>query len=102
VITGHHVITCHHVLFRRTNCRMSSSKEFFDEVAKDKQLILEERMKWEEEKVKINKTFVFHGQVIDLNVGGTRYSTSRSTLNKYPESMLGVIFSGRHDLDHEV
>ena len=32
-------------------------------------------------------------------VGGTRYSTSRSTLTKYPESMLGVMFSGRHDLE---
>ena len=38
-------------------------------------------------------------QMIDLNVGGTRYTTSCSTLTKYPESMLGVMFSGRHDIE---
>ena len=47
----------------------------------------------------MKNTFIFHGQVIDLNVGGSHYSTSRSTLTKYPESMLGVMFSGRHDLE---
>ncbi|XP_065885242.1 uncharacterized protein [Dysidea avara] len=81
-------------------------KQVVEQVAKDKQQleedkkeIKEEKQKWEEEKAKINSTFAFHGQVIDLNVGGTRYSTSRSTLTKYPESMLGVMFSGRHDLE---
>ena len=33
-----------------------------------------------------------------LNVGGYRYTTTRSTLSKYPESMLGAMFSGRHKL----
>ena len=81
-------------------------KQVVEQVAKDRQLlekdrieIKEEKQKWEEEKAKINSTFVFQGQVIDLNVGGTHYSTSRSTLTKYPDSMLGVMFSGRHDLE---
>ena len=81
-------------------------KQVVQQVAKDRHQLEEDRkkceeekQKWEEEKTKINKTFVFHGQVIDLNVGGTRYSTSLSTLTKYPESMLGVMFSGRHDLE---
>ena len=38
------------------------------------------------------------GKIV-LDVGGTRYTTSRSTLTKYPESMLGVMFSGRHDIE---
>ena len=33
--------------------------------------------------------------IIDLNVGGHIYTTSLSTLTKYPHSMLGVMFSGR-------
>ena len=81
-------------------------KQVVEQVAKDRLQVEEDRKKceeekqrWEEEKTKINNTFVFHGQVIDLNVGGTRYSTSLSTLTKYPESMLGVMFSGRHDLE---
>ncbi|XP_065913969.1 uncharacterized protein [Dysidea avara] len=92
------------------NCDIDTAtgifKQVVQQVAKDRQQLEEDRkkceeekQKWEEEKTKINKTFVFHGQVIDLNVGGTRYSTSLSTLTKYPESMLGVMFSGRHDLE---
>ena len=46
----------------------------------------------------MDKKFVFNGPRIVLDVGGVHYSTSRSTLTKYPESMLGVMFSGRHDL----
>jgi len=31
--------------------------------------------------------------IVNLNVGGIKYSTTRSTLCKYPESMLGAMFS---------
>jgi len=74
-------------------------KQVFEQVEKDKQLIEEEKRKWEEEKAKMQSTFVFHGQLMDLNVGGTHYTTSHSTLTKYSESMLGVMFSGRHDIE---
>jgi len=86
-------------------------KQVVEKVAKDrlqleedKKKTKQEKQKWEEEKAKINATFVFHGQVIDLNIRGiryttSRYTTSRSTLTKYPESMLGAMFSGRHDLE---
>lgn len=33
--------------------------------------------------------------IITLNVGGHLYTTSLSTLTKYPDSMLGAMFSGR-------
>ncbi|CAF2521053.1 unnamed protein product [Rotaria sp. Silwood2] len=36
--------------------------------------------------------------VIDLNVGGFYYTTSLSTLRKYEDSMLAVMFSGRYNL----
>ncbi|CAF0897507.1 unnamed protein product [Rotaria sp. Silwood1] len=36
--------------------------------------------------------------VIDLNVGGFYYTTSLSTLRKYEDSMLAVMFSGRYSL----
>jgi uncharacterized protein YjbI with pentapeptide repeats len=35
---------------------------------------------------------------IVLNVGGVRYTTSRATLARYPESMLESLVSGRFDL----
>ncbi|XP_065914483.1 uncharacterized protein [Dysidea avara] len=81
-------------------------KQVVEQVEKDRQQIEEDRkrceeekQKWEEEKAKIDNTYTFHGQRILLDVGGTHYSTSRSTLTKYPESMLGAMFSGRHDLE---
>lgn len=36
--------------------------------------------------------------VIDLNVGGYLFTTSLSTLTKYEDSMLAVMFSGRHEI----
>jgi hypothetical protein len=36
--------------------------------------------------------------VVDLNVGGTHYSTTLATLCRYPDSMLAAMFSGRHEL----
>ena len=79
-------------------------QETFDkkqEELKGKIAILEaERNDWEEEKRRVKQTKVFE-KVITLNVGGTRYTTTLSTLTKYPDSMLGVMFSGRHDLPQQ-
>ncbi|XP_065914490.1 BTB/POZ domain-containing protein KCTD21-like [Dysidea avara] len=86
-------------MFEQVSTATEMFKQVFEQVSKDKQQVDQEKKKWEEEKAKVNNTFLFHGPIIDLNVGGTRYSTSRSTLTKYPESMLGVMFSGRHDLE---
>lgn len=36
--------------------------------------------------------------VVTLNVGGHKFTTTLSTLRKYPETMLGAMFSGRHSL----
>ena len=74
-------------------------KEASDQVAKDRQELDEEKKKWEEEKAVMHKKFIFSGPSMILDVGGVRFSTSRSTLTKYPESMLGIMFSGRHDLE---
>jgi len=86
-------------MFEKVSTATEMFKKVFEQVSKDRQQVEEEKKKWEEEKTKLNSTFVFNGPMIDLNVGGTRYTTSRSTLTKYPESMLGIMFSGRHDLE---
>jgi len=33
-----------------------------------------------------------------LNVGGSKFETTLSTLTRYPDSMLGAMFSGRHEV----
>eukprot|EP01130_Rhizamoeba_saxonica_P005321 TRINITY_DN2137_c0_g1_i1.p1 TRINITY_DN2137_c0_g1~~TRINITY_DN2137_c0_g1_i1.p1 ORF type:complete len:356 (-),score=59.06 TRINITY_DN2137_c0_g1_i1:304-1371(-) len=40
----------------------------------------------------------YYGQIIHLNVGGHYYDTTFSTLTFLPDSMLGIMFSGRHNL----
>ena len=56
-----------------------------------------ERSDWEDEKTMIANTQKFD-TLIDLNVGGTRYTARLETLTRYPDSMLGAMFSGRHTL----
>jgi len=79
-------------------------QEMFDKKQKELQRnfdILEaERRDWEEEKEKVKQTKVFD-KVVTLDVGGTKYRTTLSTLTKYPNSMLGVMFSGRHNLHRQ-
>ena len=36
--------------------------------------------------------------IIDVNVGGHVYTTSLASLTRYPDSMLGVMFSGRRSV----
>lgn len=43
----------------------------------------------------LNDSFNMNGaEIIHLNVGGTVYTTTRSTLCRYPDSMLGAMFRG--------
>ena len=73
-------------------------QEVFAQVNKERQELDKEKKEWEKEKSTIDKKFIFNGPRIALDIGGVHYSTSRSTLTKYPKSMLGIMFSGRHDL----
>ena len=62
-----------------------------------------ERRNWEEERERVKQTTMFD-KVVTLDVGGgggTKYRATLSTLTKYPDSMLGVMFSGRHDLPQQ-
>jgi hypothetical protein len=62
-----------------------------------KKATIEEMAKWEKEKKDIRKARTFE-PVIELNVGGKRMSTTLKTLTSFPDSTLGKMFSGRHNL----
>ena len=70
------------------------------ELAKRKELLNAETRDWEAEKERVKQTTVFD-KVVTLDVGGTKYRATLSTLTKYPDSMLGAMFSGRHNLPQQ-
>ena len=52
---------------------------------------------WEEEKKRIASTHALTSMVT-LNVGGKIFTTATATLTRFPDTMLGAMFSGRHAL----
>lgn len=57
---------------------------------------------WEAEKKKLAVIKSFEPK-IKLDVGGNRFTTSLTTLRRFPDTMIGAMFSGRHafNLDEE-
>ena len=60
-----------------------------------------EKEKLEMEKERMKKVYNFQSNKVKLDVGGQVFSTSLSTLRRDPDSMLAVMFSGRHELVEE-
>ncbi|KAJ1444067.1 BTB/POZ protein [Ochromonadaceae sp. CCMP2298] len=58
---------------------------------------VEEKQQWEAEKAALAGVQHFES-VVKLDVGGVRYTTSLTTLRRFPDSMIGCMFSGRHAL----
>jgi hypothetical protein len=53
---------------------------------------------WENEKKSIARTHHFENNDIKLDIGGLCFSTSLTTLTRFPDTMIGAMFSGRHYL----
>jgi hypothetical protein len=58
----------------------------------------EEIKKWEAEKEAMFKVQQEFESIVNLNVGGVRFETSLTTLRRFPDTMIGCMFSGRHTL----
>ena len=57
-----------------------------------------QRLLFEEEKARIASIQHMISNRIILNIGGERFTTTHVTLTKFSNSMLGTMFSGRHDV----
>jgi hypothetical protein len=55
------------------------------------------RAEWEAEKATFAELQQF-SPIVKLNIGSMRFETSRTTLTRFPESMIGCRFSGRNTL----
>ena len=88
------------------NARSAEIEKKQNEIARRETLLeqKENRLRKEKEKFRNELDYVenlntIQSEVIQLNVGGQRFTTSVSTLTCVPDSMLGVMFSGRHSLN---
>mmetsp|Transcript_61916 Transcript_61916/g.121607 ORF Transcript_61916/g.121607 Transcript_61916/m.121607 type:complete len:364 (+) Transcript_61916:247-1338(+) len=72
-----------------------------DVYAKASETLVKERQNFEAEKAKVFAENIKAKTKIKLDVGGTGYSTSRTTLTSLPGSMLEAMFSGRHVLEED-
>jgi hypothetical protein len=58
----------------------------------------EDQKDWEKEKEKISRTNHFENNEIKLDIGGQSFTTTQSTLTRFPDTMIGAMFSGHHAL----
>ena len=73
-------------------------RQLFNDSQEQKAEIKAEFQKLEDEKKAIEGVYKFQSSRVKLDVGGQRFTTSRSTLIKQSDTMLAVMFSGRHKL----
>jgi len=83
-------------LREKTMAELASAKAAVDgELEQVRKQVADERAAWLAEKERISHTQKF-SQRVKLDVGGAKFTTSRSTLQAVPGSMLDAFFSGRH------
>jgi hypothetical protein len=75
-----------------------NGKLLLDEAASKGAKMNEDKRDWEKEKESIARTYHFKDSEIDLNIGGQHFTTTLTTLTRFPDTMIGAMFSGRHDL----
>jgi hypothetical protein len=58
----------------------------------------EEKRNWQEEKKIIAQTYNFEDNEIKLDIGGQCFTTTLTSLKRFPDTIIGAMFSGRHNL----
>jgi hypothetical protein len=68
------------------------------QIQKERKQVESEKDNWAAEKEAMESVHTFQSGRLKLDVGGHKFTTSLTTLTSKPESMLAVMFSGRHKL----
>jgi hypothetical protein len=86
-------------LYRKRETALQCEEKGLLDAAKAKcAKIDEEKQNWEEEKKDIARTYHFENNEIRLDIGGQCFTTTLTTLRRFPDTMMGAMFSGRHVL----
>jgi len=81
----------------RADSIRKEADSIFAEAVEERESLEAEKQQWEAEKAALAGVQHFES-VVKLDVGGVRYTTSLTTLRRFPDSMIGCMFSGRHAL----
>ena len=63
--------------------------------------VQQERQQLETMKAAVDGNIEQFKRRVKLNVGGSKFETTLSTLTRHPDSMLAVMFSGRHEVPQD-
>ena len=67
----------------------------------DQESVQQERQQLETMKAAVDGNIEQVKRRVKLNVGGSKFETTLSTLTRHPDSMLAVMFSGRHEVPQD-
>lgn len=70
----------------------SASKKLQQNLEEEKTTLESKKKQYEEEKTSMAQKYKINETVIELNVGGTPYTTFKSTLCKHEHSFLDALF----------
>ena len=82
---------------QRVEAKNKELEELEEEKKRRTEAMKRELLDWENEKKRIASTHTFE-PMGTLNVGGHLFTTATATLKRFPDTMLGAMFSGRHAL----
>eukprot|EP01027_Heterolobosea_sp_BB2_P017628 GEZU01024960.1.p1 GENE.GEZU01024960.1~~GEZU01024960.1.p1 ORF type:complete len:483 (+),score=114.94 GEZU01024960.1:153-1601(+) len=74
---------------------------FEEQLENEREQLRAEREALEEERRRMEGVIAIQKSKVKLDVGGKKYSTSLQTLTRYPDSMLGTMFSGRYPIEQD-
>ena len=69
-----------------------------DGLRSQQESVQRERVELQSMKATVEENLSQFKQRVKLNVGGKKFETTLTTLTTYPDSMLGAMFSGRHEV----
>jgi len=78
------------------NIDVDTLQRHLDAVRAEQELVLRQRAELRSMNAGVEANLAQFKERVKLNVGGTKFETTLSTLTRYPDSLLAAMFSGRH------
>ena len=80
---------------------LDSLQRAVDALRVQQESVQQERQQLETMKAAVDGNIEQFKRRVKLNVGGSKFETTLSTLTRHPDSMLAVMFSGRHEVPQD-